>query len=149
MYDQDTITTQTQSDEGIREPQTLAEWRERYSRVPYYDADWELLKALAIKENKSYRWIAKEFNIARNTIKKYVNNGATRNRRPQPVRDQWRETVRRIWSYYSASSDKIEITAKWIFSLLVEKHGYRGSERTVRTLILELKEEMDDGGLRI
>ena len=142
MYDDDSITTLTTSDEDTQEPQTLAEWRDRYSTVPYYDANWELLKELAMKENKSYRWIAKEFNIARNTIKKYVNNGATKNRRPQPVRDQWRETVKNIWSYYSTNSGKTDLTAKWVFSLLVEKHGYRGSERTIRTLILELKEEM-------
>jgi|GEM_PF-3000140 len=128
------------------EPQTLAEWHAKYSRVPYYKADWELLKRLAIKEHRSYRSIAREFNIARNTIKKYVSTDAKRIRRPQPVRDQWRDTVRKLLTYHSANSDTSELTAKWIFSLLVEKHGYKGSERTVRTLLLECRDTASSGG---
>ncbi len=143
MYDEGTITTLTTPNDNSTEPQTLAEWRDRYSAVPYHEADWELLKELAIKENKSFRCIAKEFQIARNTIRKYVNGNGKLNRRPQPVRDQWRDTVKQIWAYHSANTDNSQITAQWIFTLLVEKHGYRGSERTIRTLILELKENQN------
>lgn len=122
------------------EPTTLKEWQSKYSRVPYHQMDWELLKLLAAKENKSYRWIAREFKIARNTIRKYLSQGGVPARRPQPVRDKWRETVKNIWTYHSGQSEGESPTAKWIFSMLVEKHGYRGSERTIRTLILELKD---------
>lgn len=143
MYQDNTLTTTTNTEVYTRTPQTLAEWHERYSIVPYHEADWELLKELAIKENKSFRCIAKEFQIARNTIRKYVNGNGKLNRRPQPVRDQWRDTVKQIWAYHSANTDNSQITAQWIFTLLVEKHGYRGSERTIRTLILELKENQN------
>jgi transcriptional antiterminator len=125
------------------EPQTLVEWYNKFSVLPYHQMDWDLLKHLAKKEQKSYRQIAKDFKISRNTIKKYVNKEAHPARRPQPVRDQWRETVRNIWSYHSAQPDGDKVTAQWIFALLVEQHGYKGSERTIRTLILEFKEDQN------
>ncbi|MBX9878574.1 MAG: hypothetical protein K2Y22_08965 [Candidatus Obscuribacterales bacterium] len=140
MHNDNTHITFGESGITTSEPETLAEWNHKYSGVPYYNADWELLKALAVKENKSFRSIAKEFNIARNTIRKYVNSDGQRNRRPQPVRDEWREKARQIWSYHSTQSAGEPITAKCVFTLLVEKHGYKGSERTIRTLLLEFRE---------
>lgn len=140
MHNDQTHITLTNIGVHSHEPQTLAEWNERYAGRPYYEVDWELLKALAIKEEKSFRWIAKEFNIARNTIRKYVSSDYHRNRRPQPVRDQWREKAKQIWTYHSSNSTGEPITAKCIFTLLVEKHGYKGSERTIRTLLLEFRE---------
>ena len=125
-------------------PQTLAEWYAKYARAPYRLRDWELLTILAEKEGKSFRWISKEFKIARNTIRKYTSQDGMPVRRPQPVRDQWRETVRKVWTYHSTQADGPIPTAKWVFALLAEQHGYRGSERTIRTLILELKEEEED-----
>lgn len=125
------------------EPRTLVEWNERYSGLPYHKVDWDLLKVLAINENKSYRWIAKEFKIARNTIRKYVSSDYQRNRRPQPVRDQWREKARQIWAYHSSCSTDGSVTARCVFTLLVEKHGYKGSERTIRTLLLEFRESQN------
>ncbi len=122
-------------------PQTVAQWYERNSVLPYHQMDWDYLKYLAEQEQKSYRQIAKEFNISRNTLKKYINKEARPARRPQPVRDHWRETVRKIWTYHSSQPDGDKVTAQWIFAMLVEQHGYKGSERTIRTLILEFKEE--------
>lgn len=144
MHDDDNTsqnTTLKRSTLRDGEPKSLAEWYEKYSEYSYHQMDWELLKYLAAKEQKSYRQIAKEFNISRNTLSKYINESARPSRRPQPVRDQWRETVRKIWTYHSANADTSKLTAQWIFTLLAEKHGYRGSERTIRTLILELKDD--------
>lgn len=133
-------TSQIKSEVFDDEPKTLSDWYEQNCNLPYYQMNWDLLKKLAAKEQKSYRQISKDFNIARNTIKKYVNKEARITRRKQPVRDQWRDLVKKIWTYHSARSENSKLTAQWIFSLLVEKHGYNGSERTIRTLILEMRD---------
>lgn len=128
------------NDETLTSSASMAEWYRKNKKLSYHQMDWDSLKALAAKEKISYRQIAKDLKISRNTIRKYLSQDVKPARRPRPIRDEWRDRVKEIWTYHSTLEDKPRATAKWICSMLVEKHGYSGSERTIRTLIVELKE---------
>lgn len=106
--------------------------------------DWNSLRWLYLREGKSQRWIANEFGISRNTVAKYVEDPNppkynTKGPRRQPVKDQWRQTVKAMLEEDKNSHRKQKHTASRVFSRLVDEHGYTGSRRTVISLVAAIR----------
>ncbi len=97
------------------------------------------------------RWIAKSLGISRNTVRAYVRGEREpevyrlKERRKCPVRDKWRSRVSDLLDSEEQRETprKQRLTAARIFRIL-ESAGFSGSERTVRTLVGEVKLSLRD-----
>ncbi len=106
--------------------------------------DWTSIRWLHFREGRSTRWIAKEFQISRNTVTKYLEKPDARKytlnqSRAKPVADQWRSRIEQIIESDKQAPRKQRHTARRIYNRLVEEEGYSGSERTIRLVVADLK----------
>lgn len=100
------------------------------------------------REGQSMREIARELGMSRRTVRRYVQSDGPwhytlSKRRPRPVVDAIEPIVREIMEDdLKVRNKKQRHNARRVYERLVEEHGYRGSERTVRRLVAAIKEEM-------
>ncbi|MBS1954387.1 MAG: IS21 family transposase [Cyanobacteria bacterium SZAS-4] len=107
---------------------------------------WVSIRLLHLRQGKSKSWLAREFGISRNTVAKYLANPeAPRYRtvkpRGKPILSKWEEHVRDILAEDRNAPRKQKHTARRVFSRLVEEHGYDGSERTIRSLVANIRHQ--------
>lgn len=105
--------------------------------------DWTSIRWLHFREEKSARWISKEFGISRKTIAKYLADPNAPKYsltvpRPKPVTGPWYEQVEKILEEDKTAPRKQRHTAKRIYERLVEC-GYDGCARSIRLMVAEIK----------
>jgi len=105
---------------------------------------WQSLRWLHLREGKSQRWIAKNLGISRATVGKYVKRPDApkyemREPRRKPVADKWRPIVEKILEEDKTAPKKQRHTATRIYHRLKKEHGYTGSQRTITSLVAELR----------
>ncbi len=106
--------------------------------------DWTAIRWLHFRENRSVRWISKEFGISRKTVAKYLAEPdlpryKLQQPRARPLSDTWRARIEQILESDKTAPKKQRHTARRIFDRLVEEAGYDGSERTIRQIVAEIK----------
>jgi transposase len=100
------------------------------------------------RDGESIRSIARALHMSRRTVAKYLESGppweyTLNSPRPRPVVDEIEARVRAILIQDQAVRNrKQRQTANRIYERLVEEHAFRGSERAVRRLVAELREEL-------
>lgn len=100
------------------------------------------------REGDSIREIAKELKMSRRTVAKYIESFPPWRYtlewpRPSPVSDSIEEIAKGILlKDREVRSKKQHHTANRIYERLVEEHGFRGSERTVRRVVARLREQL-------
>ena len=100
------------------------------------------------RKGDSIRAIAKELKMSRRTVSKYIESAppwkyTLKAPRPCPVSGGIEEIVKDILvKDQEVRNKKQRHTANRIYERLVEEHGFRGSERTVRRMVARLKEEL-------
>ncbi|MCR4397544.1 MAG: helix-turn-helix domain-containing protein, partial [Firmicutes bacterium] len=106
------------------------------------------IRSRCFREGQSIREIAREMRMSRRTVRRYIQSDGpwryTLSRpRPKPVSDPIEAVVREIiLQDRTVRNRKQRHTARRIYERLVEEHGFRGSERTVRRLVAAIKEEV-------
>lgn len=115
-------------------------------RAMLEDDVWITVRVLFFREGKSKSWIARELGVDRNTVAKYVKDPEPptyRISRPRakPVADKWKERAREILEEDQNAPHKQHHTAKRVFERLVLEHGYTGSQRTITSIVAELREK--------
>lgn len=106
------------------------------------------IRSRYFREGQSIREIARDLGMSRRTVRRYIQSDGpwryTLSRpRPKPVSDPIEAVVREIILQDSTVRNrKQRHTARRIYERLVEEHGFRGSERTVRRLVAAIKEEV-------
>jgi transposase len=105
--------------------------------------DWQSLRWLHFREEKSIRWISRQFGLSRQTVKKYLQEpDAPRYKiataRARPTTGPWLAQINEIIEADKSAPRKQRHTAKRIFERLVER-GYTGSERSIRQMVAEIK----------
>lgn len=100
------------------------------------------------RKGESIRGIAKDLEMSRRTVAKYVESVppwkyTLEAPRPRPVSGSIKEIVKGILlKDREVRNKKQHHTANRIYERLVEEHGFRGSERTVRRVVAELREQL-------
>jgi transposase len=100
------------------------------------------------RDGESIRSIARALHMSRRTVAKYLESGppweyTLNSPRPRPVVDEIEARVRAILVQdQTVRNRKQRHTANRIYERLVEEHAFRGSERAVRRLVAELREEL-------
>lgn len=106
------------------------------------------IRSRYFREGQSIRQIARELGMSRRTVRRYIQSDGPwrytlREPRPRPVADAIEPIVREIIENdQRVRNRKQRHTARRIYVRLVEEHGYRGSERTVRRLVAAIKQEI-------
>ncbi len=106
------------------------------------------IRSRYFREGQSIRQIARDMGMSRRTVRRYIQSdgpwGYTlREPRLRPVADAIELIVREIIENdQRVRNKKQRHTARRIYVRLVEEHGYRGSERTVRRLVAAIKQEI-------
>ncbi|HHY95816.1 MAG TPA: hypothetical protein GX513_12535 [Firmicutes bacterium] len=94
------------------------------------------------------REIARELRMSRRTVRRYIQSDGPwhytlSKPRLKPVADSTDSVVRQIMEDdLKVRNKKQRHNARRMYERLVEEHGYRRSERTVRRLVAAIKEEM-------
>jgi transposase len=107
--------------------------------------DKELIRRLYIKQQKSIRWIAREFKISRKTVRKALVDGEepkynlTR-AKPKPVTNYIRPIATQWLQEEKQYPAKQHYTARGIYTRLVDEYDYQGSESSVRRVVAELRQ---------
>lgn len=105
---------------------------------------WQSIRLLYYRQKKKKAWIARELNISRNTVAKYIAEAdppkyTQTEPRGRPVCDKWEEHVRAILAEDLDAPRKQHHTAGRIYRRLVEEFGYTGSDRTIRKLVASIR----------
>lgn len=101
--------------------------------------DWNIIRLLHDK-GVSDRAIADQLGKSRSTVAKYLRSAdapcySMRKPRQKPMVDRWREKVEELFE----SEDDHRYAASMIYSRLVTEQGYTGSQRTIRSLVAEIR----------
>ena len=106
------------------------------------------IRARYFREGQSMREIARELRMSRRTVRRYIQSDGPwhytlSKPRLKPVADSTDSVVRQIMEDdLKVRNKKQRHNARRMYERLVEEHGYRRSERTVRRLVAAIKEEM-------
>lgn len=107
--------------------------------------DKELIRRLYFKQQKSIRWIAREFKMSRKTVRKALVDGnepkynLTRPK-PKPVTSHIRPIVTQWLQEEKQYPAKQRYTSRGIYNRLVDEYDYQGSESSVRRVVAELRQ---------
>ncbi|KUK52576.1 MAG: Integrase core domain-containing protein [Desulfotomaculum sp. 46_296] len=106
--------------------------------------DKEMIRKLYHVQRKSIRWIARELGLARQTVKKAIQNAEPpeyklTKPRPQPVVGQIKSIVEQWLEEDKNSPPKQHHTGHRIHERLVEEYNYQGSESGIRRLLGQLR----------
>lgn len=106
--------------------------------------DWSFLRRLHEQEGKSIRWIAREFDMSRKTVAKYVKQTsapryAMKRQRQMPVIGPVRNIIVEIIEADKNAPRKQRHSGKRIYERLVAEHGFTGGESTVRQFVTSLR----------
>lgn len=101
--------------------------------------DWNVIRLLHDK-GVSDRAIANQLGKSRSTVAKYLRSSeapcySMRKPRQKPIADRWRQKVEELFE----SEDEHRYAASMIYSRLVTEQGYTGSQRTIRSLVAEIR----------
>ena len=100
------------------------------------------------RKGDSIREIARQLKMSRRTVAKYIESSppwryTLESPRPSPVSDSIEKIAKGILlKDREVRNKKQHHTANRIYERLVEEHGFRGSERTVRRVVARLREQM-------
>lgn len=102
------------------------------------------IRQAVLVEGKSQRQVAKETGHSRNTIRKMVENSdlpkyQQRQERKRPVLGPYKALLERWVEEDAKKAKKKRRTARRMYQLLKEEHGYQGAEPTVRVYVGKLR----------
>jgi transposase len=105
---------------------------------------WQSIRLLYYRQKKSKSWIARELQLSRNTVSKYIAEAEPpkyklKEPRGRPLCDKWEEHVRAILAEDQDAPRKQHHTAGRIYKRLTEEFGYTGSDRTIRKLVASIR----------
>lgn len=107
--------------------------------------DKEIIRRLYLKQQKSIRWIAREFKVSRKTVRKALVDGdepkynLTRPK-PKSVTNPIRPIIQQWLQEEKQFPAKQRYTARRIFNRLVDEYDYQSSESSVRRVVAELRQ---------
>lgn len=107
-------------------------------------ADKELIRKLVLVKGWSIRKVARELHVARQTIRKCLQDAAQpqyclTKPRPAPVIDSVKEIIDTWLAEDAERPPKQRHTARRIYIRLVEEYGFQGGESTVRRYVASIR----------
>mgnify|MGYP002634860758 CR=1 FL=1 len=100
----------------------------------------EAIRRAVLVEGKSQRAVARETGYSRNTIRKMLTDGDVpkykkREARKAPVLGDYKELLDKWVAEDEGKPKKLRRTARRMYQILKEEHGYSGSEPTLRIYV--------------
>ncbi|MHB1127509.1 MAG: IS21 family transposase, partial [Bacillota bacterium] len=116
-------------------------------------AQYENIRRMYFRERKSIRQIAREFNLSRHTVKKYINDPTEPSSRKKQQEPRQRVSpvtgpileVARAWIEQDQQFPKKQRhTGKRIYERLVKEYDFQGSESNIRRVVASVRKTLPE-----